>query len=110
MSDSGLATERALLASGADLTSDILIKGQHHSGVSGSAAFLERVRPRLIIASSPKFPENERIKDDWAAEVAARGIQLFRQDKTGAVTVRFFRDGWKAIPYLGGENFPPAPP
>ena len=38
LSDSGEATERLLLESGADLRSDILIKGQHHSGVSGTAA------------------------------------------------------------------------
>ena len=40
MSDSGIKTEEALLASGLDLQSDIIIKGQHHSGESGSDAFL----------------------------------------------------------------------
>ena len=105
MSDSGEATERALLASGADLRSDIIIKGQHHSGRSGLPEFLDRVQPHAIIASSPRFPENERVKDDWAAMVAERGIKLFRQDETGAVTLRFFRDRWEATPYLSGETF-----
>ncbi len=104
MSDSGLATERALLVADTDLTSDILIKGQHHSGVSGSPEFLARVRPRLIIASSPEFPENEQVKDDWANQVAQRGITLFRQDQTGAVTLRFSPDHWEAIPFLPGEQ------
>src|SRR5207237_491268 len=36
MSDSGLETERALLAYGLDLHSDIVVKGQHHSGQSGT--------------------------------------------------------------------------
>ena len=105
MSDSGLATEEALLRSETDLASDILIKGQHHSGISGSPEFLARVQPRLIIASSAEFPENERMKDDWAQEVARRGIKLFRQDQTGAVVLRFHRDRWKAIPHLAGETF-----
>ena len=105
MSDSGLATEEALLRSEADLASDILIKGQHHSGVSGSPEFLARVQPRLIIASSAEFPENEHVKDAWAQEVAQRGIKLFRQDQTGAVVLRFHRDRWKAIPHLAGETF-----
>jgi competence protein ComEC len=103
LSDSGEATERLLLESGADLRSDILIKGQHHSGVSGTAEFLDRVQPQAIIASGLDFPENERIKDDWAESVTARGIKLLRQDKTGAVTLRFFRDRWEAIPYLTSE-------
>ncbi|HMJ04614.1 MAG TPA: ComEC/Rec2 family competence protein [Chthoniobacterales bacterium] len=105
MSDSGEATERALLATGEDLACDILIKGQHHSGVSGSAEFLECVQPRLLIASSPEFPENERVKDNWAQAVAARGIKLFRQDETGAVHLRFFRNRWEATPYLRGDVF-----
>ena len=75
MSDSGEVTERALLASGEDLRSDILIKGQHHSGRSGLPEFLDRVQPRAIIASSPRFPENERVKDDWAEMVARTGHQ-----------------------------------
>ena len=105
MSDSGEATEAALLASGADLQSNIMIKGQHHGGRSGSAEFLERVRPAVIIASSPRFPENERVKDEWAQIVTRQGIKLFRQDETGAVSLRFFRDGWEAAPYLPGETF-----
>ena len=105
MSDSGLETERALLAYGLDLHSDIVIKGQHHSGQSGSDAFLDAVRPRLIIASSRDFPEYERISDDWVERVRARGIKLFRQDETGAVTLRFDRDGWEARSYLTGETF-----
>ena len=105
MSDSGLATERALLDANTELESDILIKGQHHSGVSGSPEFLEQVRPRLLIASSADFPENERVKEVWAQDVARRGIRLFRQDRTGAVALRFYRDRWEAVPYLPGEIF-----
>jgi beta-lactamase superfamily II metal-dependent hydrolase len=104
-SDSGIKTEDWLLRRNADLRSDILIKGQHHSGESGSEAFLEAVRPRLIIATSRDFPEHERLSDNWTENVRARGIELFRQDETGAVTLRFRRDGWEAQSYLTGETF-----
>src|SRR6058998_629882 len=57
MSDSGKNTENALLASGLDLKSDVVVKGQHHPGQSGSGLFLDAVRPRLIIATSRDFPE-----------------------------------------------------
>jgi competence protein ComEC len=105
MSDSGAEAERALLDSHLDLRSDILIKGQHHSSPSGSDAFLEAVRPRLIIASSRDFPEPERISDEWAEQIRARGIKLFRQDETGAVTLRFRQDRWEARSYVTGEIF-----
>ncbi len=105
MSDSGELTERYLIDHGTDLQSDILIKGQNHSGVSCSEEFLDHVRPGAIVASSPEFPENERIKDDWAQMVRERGIKLLRQDETGAVTLRFYRDRWEAASFCGSEIF-----
>lgn len=105
MSDSGVATEEFLLQNYPDLRSDILIKGQHHSGVSGSDAFLDRVQPQAIIATSRDFPENERIKQEWAEGVCSRGIKLFRQDETGAVQIRIFRDQWEAKTYVTSETF-----
>src|SRR5438309_4004981 len=105
MSDSGHSTENAILASGADLRSDILVKGQHHSGKSGCDRFLDAVRPQLIIATSRDFPESERISDEWAGDVRARGIKLFRQDETGAVQLHFGEREWKARAYVTGETF-----
>jgi competence protein ComEC len=103
MSDSGIKTEQALLASGLNLQSDIIIKGQHHSGESGSDAFLDATRPRLIIASSRDFPGYERISDAWVENIRKRGIKLFRQDDAGAVTVSVRQDRWEAQSYLTDE-------
>jgi beta-lactamase superfamily II metal-dependent hydrolase len=105
MSDSGIKTEQALLASGVNLRSDIIIKGQSHSGESGSDAFLDATRPRLIIATSRDFPDYERISDAWVENLQARGIKLFRQDETGAVILRFRQDSWEAQSYFTGETF-----
>ncbi len=105
MSDSGEATENLLLRSEADVQSDILVKGQHHSGVSGSAEFIERVAPQLIVATSPEFPEHERVKDEWQAMVEGCGATLFRLDRTGAVTLRFWRDRWEARAHVTSETF-----
>src|SRR6476469_7842468 len=43
-SDAGAEAEMALMGSGDDLKSDILIKGQHHSGDSGTREFLDGVK------------------------------------------------------------------
>ena len=105
MSDSGQATEQWLIASGADLRSDVLIKGQHHVAMSGTKEFIEQVQPQAIVASSTNLAENQRVKDDWAAMVANHGVRLLRQDETGAVTLRFFRDHWEAKAFLQPETF-----
>ena len=105
VSDSGTATENALLQQPNELCSDVLIKGQHHSGESAGAKFLDAVRPQLIVATSVDFPERERISDDWAEMVRARGIQLFRQDLTGAVQLKFFDDEWRASGFVDHETF-----
>jgi beta-lactamase superfamily II metal-dependent hydrolase len=105
MSDSGNKTEQALLASHLNLQSDIIIKGQHHSGESSSERFIEATRPRLIIATSRDFPAFERVSDSWAENLRSRGIKLFRQDETGAVTVGFTNTGWEAQGYFTGETF-----
>jgi competence protein ComEC len=105
MSDSGPATEASLLQMYSDLRSDVLVKGQHHSGLSGSDAFLVRVQPRAIVATSRDFPESERIKPEWAESVHARGIKLFRQDETGAVQIRIFDASWEARAYVTSETF-----
>lgn len=104
-SDAGIATEDWLLQQHADLRSDLLIKGQHHSGNSGSDAFLNAVGPRMIIATSRDFPQQERISDNWAQRVRSLGIQLLRQDETGAVEVEFGKQNWRARAYLTGEVF-----
>lgn len=105
MSDSGETTEQFLLQNYPDLRCEILIKGQHHSGVSATAAFLERIQPQAIVTTSRDFPESERLKPEWIEDVRARGIKLFRQDETGAVQIRLYREGWEATPYVTGETF-----
>ena len=104
-SDNGAETERSLLSNASDLQSDIVVKGQHHSGISGSAPFLDAVRPRLIIASSSNFPDYERISEQWTEELRVRGIKLFRQDETGAVELNFSGHEWRARGYLTGQIF-----
>ncbi|HLW34405.1 MAG TPA: ComEC/Rec2 family competence protein [Chthoniobacterales bacterium] len=105
MSDSGYGTELALLRSKFDLRSDILVKGQHHSGKSGLDSFLAAVQPRLIVATSSDFPQHERISDEWADRVHGSGIKLFRQDETGAVELEFGPGAWRAKAYVTGEIF-----
>jgi hypothetical protein len=64
--------------------------------INPARGYLDAVQPRLIIATSRDFPEYERINDQWAEDVRARGIKLFHRDESGAVTLRFDDNGWEA--------------
>ena len=105
MSDSGLATEKFLLEHYPDLQADILLKGQHYSGISGSAAFLDAVRPQVIVATSRDFPRTECLNEEWVATLRPRNIRLLRQDETGAVRIYIFKNHWEAKAYVSGEIF-----
>jgi ComEC/Rec2-related protein len=84
-SDSGYSTEQWLLENEPDLRADVLVKGQHGKDLSGTPDFLLRVQPRVIIAAAPPFSASPADYDDWAETVKKQGIELFRQERTGAV-------------------------
>lgn len=106
MSDSGFLTERWLLDHAREsLRSDILVKGQHAADLSGTPDFLAAVRPSALVCSGANFPPAERVSEEWARDVTARDIALFRQDKTGAVEIEIAREEWRARAFLGDQVF-----
>ena len=108
LSDSGPDTFRHLLGTRPDeLAADILVLGHHHSGISPDAAFLDAVRPSLIVVSrQSEFRGRGQIDPDWVNLLHDRGISLFRQDETGAVHIRVSHAGYEAEGFLSGQKFP----
>ncbi len=107
MSDAGATTEQWLLAHARDqLPADVVIMGRHVSSPSGDPDFLRAVRPRVLITTAAFFPANERPPADWPARTAALGIDVLRQDETGAVTLVVAPDHFTVTPFL---NAPPSP-
>jgi competence protein ComEC len=104
VSDIGPRAEATLMQSGTARTSDIIIKGQHHSGHPGTAEFLQHVAPQLLIAAVPTAAFRGRLPDEYVDVVEAQSIHLLRQDETGAVTLRFRRDEWQAQAFRTGET------
>ena len=89
--DLGEAGERALLQTGADLHADVVITGRNRNGWPLSDAFLRSVAPRAVVATHAEIPSTERIPDAWVTTLEARGVAVFHQGRTGAVTLRFRR-------------------
>lgn len=102
MSDGGYFTEHWLMDHGSVARTDIVIKGQNSGDLSGSLDFLEAAAPEAILSASGKYSP---LSDSWAAEVAARGMKLFRQDETGAVHIDVRQGDLTLRAFLGGETF-----
>ncbi len=101
VSDAGFTTESWLLASGQDLRADVLIKGRHAGDVSGLPDFLDAVQPGLAICTNVPFPSEEQLPPAWVADARSRGLVIFDQLATGAVTLRLTPGRLEAVPFLG---------
>ena len=75
-----------------DLLADVIVKGQHAKDFSGTAEFISRVQPSLIVCSSLGFGATPDALDAWTKSMTAKGIAVFRQDECGAVVAEI-RDG-----------------
>jgi competence protein ComEC len=103
MSDSGFSTEQWLLNNESDMRADLLVKGQHAKDLSGTPDFIAHVQPQVIISAGVTFGADSL--DQWAQDVGARGITLFRQDRAGAVQITI-RDGAFAVEgFLDHQTF-----
>jgi competence protein ComEC len=105
MSDSGFATEQWLLQHEPDLRAELLVKGLHAKDLSGTSGFLARVQPQAAIVSGPGYGASPAPLDAWEQSARARGIEVFRQDRCGAVQVEL-RDGtWELRGFFNGQTF-----
>ena len=100
MGDLGVEEERAMIASGIDLSADLVMIGRHGRTYSGSIEFLEATGTRAVIASSSTYPKRETPTKLWRAAVEKKGIHLLVQDETGAVLIDIDPDRLCLKPYL----------
>ncbi len=107
VADAGISTEQWLLAHARDrLGCHLLVMGRHSSGHSGGLDFLRAAHPQALIATVADFPPEERLPAAWEADLRKAGIDLLRQDVTGAVTVTIQRDRFIAAPFLPAGGGP----
>jgi competence protein ComEC len=70
------------------LAADVLKLGHHGSRTSSSPAFLDVVRPRVALASVGAGNRYGHPAPETLAELAARGVPVFRTDLDGSIVVR----------------------
>jgi len=78
----------------------VVLQGAHSSGTAPRVEVLQTLQPRVAICTSVKFPRSEVLPEEAAKELRNVGVELFRQDLTGAVTVTFFSDRFTVTPFL----------
>lgn len=91
--DGETEVEQAALATGRDLSADIFQAGHHGSSTSNSLAFLQAIRPSVMVIScgldnSYGHPHAETLEN-----AAAVGAQVFRTDQQGSIAVYRDEDG-----------------
>jgi len=91
--DAGLMAENRMLASGRDLSADVIISGRHSSDPTLGGNFLDAVQPQAIIASHSDFPAAERLDPRQVEFWESRGITVLKQGETGGVTLRIDGNG-----------------
>ncbi len=79
--------EAALVASPHDLQADVLKVPHHGSRTSSSGAFLDRVAPRVALASQGRRNRYGHPHRSVLERYAARGIRLLRTDRDGGTVV-----------------------
>ena len=96
--DAGAATERILLRRyGTALDADVLKVGHHGSRSSTTAEFLAAVAPEVALVSVRADPRRRLPDEGVLGRLATSGAEVFRTDRSGAVTVAVGPDGHLSV-------------
>jgi competence protein ComEC len=96
--DAGCEAEQAIIASGADIRSDVLKVAHHGSRSASGDAWLDAVQPRVAVISVGRgnsFGHPSRIVLD---RLSRRHVTVYRTDRNGAVVVRLSPESFRVDP------------
>lgn len=85
--DSGRKSEEALLESGADLRSDVIVAGLHETDLSLTDAFVSAVDPQVIVIPRPAGCDMDVHRAFAKKRWQKLGIKVLDQTETGGLTV-----------------------
>lgn len=91
--DAEYTEESDLLASSAELESQLLKVGHHGSANASSEAFLSAVSPELAVISCGKNNEYGHPEEQTLNRLASVGSEVLRTDQSGDVVVTVWSDG-----------------
>lgn len=105
LADAGPATEKWLLRNCPDqLAADILIKGSSRHRPVSSESFLAAVSPQVVVIGAVEY-QDIKTSEAFAHSAMDKGISFFRQNETGAVTVRIFPERCEVSGFLNNQRY-----
>jgi competence protein ComEC len=88
--------EAEAVMAGADLQADVLKVGHHGSAYSTSDAWIEQVHPRIAVISCGRHNAFGHPSPATLERLLRHGVQVYRTDQDGAVTLELKPGGWTA--------------
>ncbi|KHF32521.1 ComEC family competence protein [Paenibacillus sp. P1XP2] len=85
--DAESASEKDMIASGADLQADVLLVGHHGSNSSTTLSFLKKVNPKYAVIQVGKGNTYGHPKSAILSRLQKQGVEVFRNDRQGTVEV-----------------------
>jgi competence protein ComEC len=85
--DAEAEEETDLIASGRDISADVLKVGHHGSRWSSTDSFLDRVRPSIAVLSVGRNNTYGHPHGEVLERLRRRGVRVFRTDRDGAITL-----------------------
>jgi len=85
--DAESASEKDMIASGADLRADVLLVGHHGSNSSTTLNFLKKVQPKYAVIQVGKGNTYGHPKSTILSRLQKQGVEVFRNDKQGTIEV-----------------------
>jgi competence protein ComEC len=85
--DAEKPAEKDLLASGVNLSADVLSVGHHGSGNSSTVDFLEAVEPQIAVISCGRDNEYGHPSAEALSRLALYTDRIYRTDKDGTITL-----------------------
>ncbi len=89
--------EAALLAAIPDVRADVLIASHHGANGSNSAAFLDGVKPKLVIVSAGAGNRFGHPGDAAIARIRSRGARILRTDRDGPIVATETAASWAIL-------------
>jgi beta-lactamase superfamily II metal-dependent hydrolase len=85
--DAEKEVESEILASGADVSADVLKCGHHGSSTSTSQAYLKAVSPSIAVISCGKDNDYGHPHKETLASLSSAGVTVLRTDEMGTITL-----------------------
>lgn len=104
------AEEELVLTAGTELVSTVFKAGHHGSNTSNTQTLLSAVRPQVAVVSCGLDNDYGHPHAEVLERFADNGIDVYRTDQQGTVTVTGQADGsWQVATSAAGEEEPLAP-